>query len=325
VINGKSGEMDVFVRIVTMGGFSAAARALKLTPSAVSKIVSRMEDRLGTQLIDRSTRNIRLTAEGDLYYRQCMRVLSDIEDIERMLGSRQHRPQGILRVNSSVPIARQRILPLLPEFLDRYPDIEIDLNLSDEVVDLMARQADVAIRIAPLQDSSLRARKIFDFRRVVVASPAYLARHGEIREPADLTRHNCLCFNLKSSLNEWPFVQDGQHISVPVSGNTRADNGESLRQLAVAGLGLARLATFIVDDEIRGGRLVPVLEDYHPNDTLAVYAVFFDQKYMPARIRCFVDFLVEKLGGGANDKRIKQQSGTVTTLRTGRAAARPAS
>jgi DNA-binding transcriptional LysR family regulator len=288
--------MELFVRAVGQGSFSSAARALNVTPSAVSKALGRMEDRLGVQLLDRSTRSIRLTAEGQLYYDECQRLIGEIEELERTLGAGRDVPHGRLRVNSSVPIARQHLLPILPEFLARYPDIELDLSMSDEVVDLIDRRADVAIRISPLQDSSLHARKLLDFRRIVVASPAYLAKHGTPLTPADLAAHNCLAFNLKSSLNEWPFIQDGRPFSVAVGGNFSANNGDSLREFVLSGVGIARLASFMIGDDIREGRLVALLEEYHPQDTLGVFAVFFRQKYMPARIRRFVDFLVHKLG-----------------------------
>ncbi|MDO9411099.1 MAG: LysR family transcriptional regulator [Pseudolabrys sp.] len=292
----KSGEMELFVRAVALGSFSSAARMLHVTPSAVSKAVGRMEDRLGVQLLDRSTRSIRLTAEGEVYYRECLRLTFEIDELEKTLGSRRNVPQGKLRVNSSVSIARQHLLPILPQFLERYPQIEIDLSLSDEVVDLVAGQADVALRIGPLQDSALRARKVLDFRRIVVASPAYLARHPAPKTPADLATHNCLGFNLKASLNEWPFIQKGRSFAQPVSGNFKANNGDTLRECVLSGIGIARMGSFMIDDDIRAGRLVPLLEDYHPNDTLSVFAVFFKQKYMPARIRCFVDFLIDGLG-----------------------------
>lgn len=292
----KSGEMELFVRAVALGSFSSAARMLHVTPSAVSKAVARLEGRLGVQLLDRSTRSIRLTDEGQVYYRECLRLTFEIDELERTLGSRRNVPQGRLRVNASVSIARQHILPILPKFLERYPQIEFDLSLSDEVVDLVSGQADVAVRIGPLQDSSLRARKVLDFRRIVVASPAYLARHPAPQKPADLAMHNCLGFNIKASLNEWPFIENGRSFAQPVSGNFKANNGDTLRESVLAGVGIARLGSFMIDNDLRAGRLVPLLEDYHPNDTLSVFAVFFRQKYMPARIRCFVDFLIDGLG-----------------------------
>ena len=297
-----SAEMEVFVRVVASGGFSAAAREMKLTPSAISKLIARLEGRLGVRLLDRSTRSVRLTAEGELYYRHALRVVADIEEIERELSTRRDRPQGPLRVNSSVPIARCCVIPLLPDFLDRYPEIDLDLTLSDAVADLMECGADVAIRIGPLQDSSLRARKLVAFQRVVVASPAYLACHGVPRVPADLRRHNCLSFNLKPSLNEWPFA-GCEDRSIPTSGNIRADNGETLRQLALSGAGIARLATFMVAEDIAAGRLLALLEEFHPGDTLAAFAVFHDRKHMAARIRCFIDFLVGRLGSAPEPAR----------------------
>lgn len=288
--------MEAFVRVVGAGSFSAAARAMKLTPSAVSKLMSRIESQLGVRLIDRSTRQLKLTPEGELFYNRCVKIVADIEDAERAVTEHLMQPRGRLRVNSTIGIGVHRIQPLIPEFLSRFPNIELDLSLSDRVVDLMEEQAEVAIRVGPLQDSSLTARKICESRRVVVASPAYLERKGVPQHPADLLSHNCLTYNLRSTLNEWPFKIDGTVRPLAVRGNFCGNNGETLRHMALGGAGIARLGWFQVGEDVRQRRLIPLLEEFHAGELQGVYAVFFGSRHTSARVRCFVDFLIEKMG-----------------------------
>ncbi|MCL4766060.1 MAG: LysR family transcriptional regulator [Hyphomicrobiaceae bacterium] len=288
--------MEAFIRVVGAGSFSAAARMMKLTPSAVSKLMSRIESQLGVRLIDRSTRQFRLTPEGELYYNRCVKIVAEIEETEYAVTQHLMQPRGRLRVNSTIGIGIHRILPLMPEFLSAFPSIELDLSLSDRVVDLVEEQAEVAIRVGPLQDSSLMARKLCESRRVVVASPVYLERHGTPRHPADLPAHNCLAYNLRPTLNEWPFKIDGGVRPIAVRGNFHGDNGETLRHMALGGAGIARLGWFQVGENVRQGRLVPLLEEFHAGELQGVYAVFFGMRHTSVRVTCFVDFLVEKLG-----------------------------
>src|SRR5262245_11870450 len=252
----RARRIEAFVQVIDAGSFSAAARAMKLSPSAVSKLMSRIESQLGVRLVDRSTRQLRLTPEGELYYERCVRIVSEIEETEQALSERLSQPSGRLGVNSSMAIGLHRIQNLIPEFLARYPKIEIDLSLSDAVIDLMEERAEVAIRVGPLKDTSLKARKICESRRVVVASPAYLDKHGVPRQPRDLTGHNCLAYNLASNLNEWPFRSGGRMANVTVQGNFRGNSGEMLRHMALAGLGVARLGWFQVGEDVQSGRLV---------------------------------------------------------------------
>jgi DNA-binding transcriptional LysR family regulator len=292
----RARRIEAFVQVIDAGSFSAAARAMKLSPSAVSKLMSRIEGQLGVRLVDRSTRQLRLTPEGEMYYERCVRIVSEIEETEQALSERLSQPSGRLGVNSSMAIGLHRIQNLIPEFLARYPKIEIDLSLSDAVIDLMEVRAEVAIRVGPLKDTSLKARKICESRRVVVASPVYLEKHGVPRQPRDLTGHNCLAYNLSSTLNDWPFRSGGRMTSVTVQGNFRGNSGEMLRYMALAGLGIARLGWFQVGEDVQLGRLVPLLEEFHAGELQGIYAVFFGQKHTSARVRCFVDYLVEKLG-----------------------------
>ncbi len=291
----RSGEMEVFIRVVELGGFSAAARALAMTPSAVSKLVARLEARLGVRLLNRSTRQVQLTAEGGVFYERSVRVLADLADAERGAAANDS-PRGRLSVNANVPFGEAALLPLVPAFLERYPEVTLDIVLTDEVIDLIEHRTDVAVRAGPLKSSSLVARKLGATRKSIVASPAYLARHGMPATPADLVRHNCLGFNRTRALNVWPLRQDGQVAALPAVGNTQVSDGASLQRLAVAGVGLARLALFHARDDIAAGRLVLVLEDFNPGDLEEIHAVFLGHGgWLPARVRAFLDFLVENV------------------------------
>jgi DNA-binding transcriptional LysR family regulator len=292
----RSGELEVFVRAVELGGFSAAARALGMTPSAVSKLVARLEARLGARLLNRSTRNLQLTPEGCVFYERGVRVLAELDETERgaAIGA---MPRGRLRVHANVPLGRHYLLPLAPAFLDAHPDITLDIVLTDQVVDLLEQRTDVAIRSGPLKDSQLVARKLGDASMVIVGAPAYLARRGTPRTPADLDAHNRLGFGFARTLNGWPLL-DAQHtrIEVPVAGNALAGDGETLRQLALAGVGLARLAAFQVRDDVAAGRLVVLLDAFNPGDMEPVNALYLGQGgHLPARVRALLDFLAERM------------------------------
>ncbi len=291
----RSGELEVFVRVIETGGFSAAARSLEMTPSAVSKLVARLEQRLGTRLLQRSTRQLQLTPEGCAFYERGLRVLADLEEAERC-ASAHAEPRGRLRVNANVPFGQHFLLPLLPEFLQRHPQVGVDLTLTDEVIDLLEQRTDVAVRAGPLKSSSLVARRLGATRMMIVAAPAYAARHGLPANADALLAHNRLDIGHVRSVQGWPLLQDGQQLRVLPSGNARASNGDALRQLVLGGLGLARLAAFQVQADIAAGRLLPVLEDANPGDLEEVHAVFLGQGgYLPLRVRAFLDFLVENV------------------------------
>lgn len=292
----RSGDMEVFTRVVELGGFSAAARALHMTPSAVSKLIARLEARLGARLFNRSTRRLQLTPEGTAFHERAVRVLADIEAAEREAAAGAV-PRGLLRVNSSVPIGTHYLLPVIPAFLAQYPEIRLDLTLTDTVVDLLEQRADVAVRAGPLRDSRLVARKLGESRVHVVASPEYLARNGPLRTPADLIHHNVMAFNFDRQVQGWPFLDGAGGVThYPQIGNMVVSNGEMMRQLAVEGLGLARHSRYHVDADLRAGRLVTVLEDYNPGDLEPVHAVYIGQGgHLPARVRAFLDFLVANI------------------------------
>ena len=293
-VSGRSGEIAVFAAIVEQGSLSAAARALGLTPSAVSRIVARIEARLGARLLVRTTRSLSPTTEGEVYLRAARRILADMAEVEGAIAD-QGAPRGRLRVTASLAHGWLDVVPLLGDFTARHPGILIDLILSDRIIDILGGQADVAIRFGHLADSPLTARKLGETGRVVVAAPGYLARHGMPLLPYDLLDHNCLSFNFRRAEPGWPFRRDGRDFALSVTGTIEANNGETLAQLACAGVGIARVGRFAVADDIAAGRLVPLLEDYNPQDHEALHAVFVGGSTMPARVRVFVDYLVERL------------------------------
>ncbi|MEE3663185.1 LysR family transcriptional regulator [Brenneria sp. g21c3] len=291
----RSGELEVFVQAIELGGFSAAARACGMTPSAVSKLVARLERRLGTRLLNRSTRQLQLTPEGCVFYERGVRILADLNEAERC-ASAHATPRGRLRVNANVPFAHHFLLPLVPEFLASYPDVTLDIVATDEVIDILEQRTDVAVRAGPLKSSNLLARKLGQTRMTIVAAPDYLQRHGTPSTPDELTRHNRLGANYARVQRGWPLRYAGEDIEVPVTGNVQASDGEALRRLALAGVGLARLAAFQVRDDIAAGRLRPVLEDLNPGDNEEMHAVFVGQGgYLPLRVRALLDFLVERV------------------------------
>ena len=292
----RSTEMEVFVRVVESGGLSAAARALKLTPSAVSKLMSRLEARLGARLLNRSTRKLQLTPEGAGFYARSVQVLADIAEAERevLAGA---APRGRVRVNSVVDIGRNLLLPLVPGFLERHPEVTLDIVLTDQVVDLLDEQADVAIRVGDLRSSSLTARKLGESRAVVVASPEYLARRGTPTRLEDLARHHQMDFTFTRSVRNWPFrLPSGEVVYMPGVGGVQLGDGESVRRLALAGGGLARLSVFSAAADIKAGRLVAVLEDFNPGDKLQLHAVFLGAGgRLPARVRALIDYLAANM------------------------------
>ena len=292
-VGGRSGEMAVVVAVAQEGSLSAAARALGLTPSAVSRIIARAEQRLGSRLLLRTTRAIRFTAEGETYLRGARRILADMAEVEEAIAD-QGVPRGRLRISAALGHGRQAIVPLVAAFSARYPEIVVDLTLSDEVADILGGQADVAVRFGHLPDSLLTARRIGDTGQVIVASPDYLQRHGTPQVPEDLLRHNCLRFNFRRAEPNWPFIRKGEALSLKVCGNIECSSGEALAQLARLGAGIDRIGEFSVAADLQNGNLIALLDDWNPGDREPIHAVFVGGATMPARVRVFVDFLLEQ-------------------------------
>lgn len=292
-------DMAVFAEVVAAGGFSAAARRLSLSKSAISRRVGELEERLGVRLLNRTTRRISLTEVGRAYHERCLRILSDIEETERAVTNLQLLPRGILKITAPVTFGIRHLAPAVAAFLDRHPDIEIDLDLNDRYVDLVEEGYDLAVRIGRLRDSALVARRLCASRRAVVASPAYLARHGTPRVPDDLASHACLHYTLAPAADQWLFRTEpgsSELKSIRTKARLRTNNGDLLREAAIAGNGIAVLPTFIIGDAIRAGRLEVLLAD-HEGPPDAVQAVYAANRHLSAKVRTFVEFLASRFGG----------------------------
>lgn len=287
-------ELAVLAAIVDAGSISAAAEQLGQTVSAVSRALSRLEHKLGTTLMRRSTRRLELTEEGQFFLGRARKVLDAVEEAEEELAQRRDQPAGRLRVNAASPFVLHVLVPLVAGFRARYPQIQLELNSSDQIIDLLEQRTDVALRIGPLADSTLHARPMGSFRLRMLASPAYLAAHGTPRTVADLARHQLLGFTQPESLNAWPLRWEGGD-RYPIAPTLSASSGETLRQLALAGQGLVTLSDFMTRADQVAGTLVPVLEAHTVDVRQPVHAVYYRNTALASRIRCFLDHLAEQI------------------------------
>lgn len=294
-MDNRTGEIEAFLRSIEGGSFAAAAKSLRQTPSAVSRSVARLESRLGVRLLTRTTRSLSVTAEGEKFRMQAQKILMDLDELERSFATDKIEPRGRLRVSCSTPFGVHRLLPAMPEFLERYPKVIVDLSLTDALVDLVSERTDIAIRHGRLRDSSLRARKLGSSGWMVVASPSYLQRHGTPKTPADLDQHNCLNFNFRRSVEGWTFRVGARTRQHHVVGNFYGNSGEALRLMALGGAGITRLGDFLVNDDVRAGRLVPLLQQYVKADREEIHALYVGHARLAARVRVFMDFLVERV------------------------------
>jgi DNA-binding transcriptional LysR family regulator len=290
-----------YVAVVDAGSFSAAAERLGQTPSGVSRSVSRLESQLGMSLITRTTRRLDLTEEGEWLLARARKVLSDLQDTEEQLAARLSQPSGLVRVNAATPVLDHLVAPLAADFLDAYPLVRLELMSGETVIDLIEERADVAIRIGPLADSTLNARRLGTSRLRLLASPEYLARHGTPDNIDKLSDHRLLGFTAPASLNIWPLPQPGGD-GLPVQPAIAASSGETLRHLALANVGIVCLAEFLTRDDVPSGRLVPILESVTLPWTQPVWAVFYKQGALASRVAALVNFLAQRLAGGILDK-----------------------
>lgn len=289
--------MRLFAKVVETGSFSAAARQLALTPSSASRQLSALEDGLGTRLLNRTTRKLSLTEAGSLYFERTRQILADIDEAEAAVLEMQAAPRGTLKLNVPVVLGRRYIAPTLPDFLARYPDVRVDLTVTDHYVDLIEEGADLAIRVGGPREQSFIVRKLATMARVLCASPEYLKAHGTPRRPDDLTRHNCLVYRLRPGEAAWRLDgADGTH-EIAVAGNFAANNAESIAAATTAGLGIGLLPIWVVGREIQDERLCVVLADYHAHpsgyaeDLCAVYP---HGRNLSAKVRAYVDFIAEQ-------------------------------
>lgn len=287
------GAMRAFIRVVQIGSFSAAARETNTSQATISKRVAALEAQLGVKLMMRTSRDHSLTEAGAEFYEKCVAILTELEEAESDARSRVASPRGLLRVTTAFPLGRLLIAPLLTDFLSRYPEIKLDLALSDSHVDLTREGFDIAIRAQKLQDSSLNARELFKNPMFLIASPSYLKQHGVPRTPEELVDHNCIVYSELSTQNSWHFTHENNDISVQVNGNFQCDNGDTILTAAVAGVGFAVLPYWMIKSHLDAGELQVVMSDFQPS-TLPVNAVYPHSRYLPLKVRCFIDFLIEE-------------------------------
>lgn len=288
-------EMEAFLAVAEAGGFTAAARTLRLSPSAVSKLVSRLEDRLGARLLQRTTRQVALTAEGRLYLEQARGIVAEIDAVEASVGGAEAEPRGLLRITTAHGFGMAQIMPLIGAFTARYPRVEVQIDFSDHFVDLVTEGYDVGVRLGHVQDEALIARKLAEHRRMLCAAPAYLARHGVPRQPEDLAQHRAIFSSNAPVINEWPLTRaDGSvgRFAPPMAVAT--NSGDAMYRLILEGVGIGNTADFLAHEDIAAGRLVTVLDDRLVSATWPVHAVYPARKHLAAKVRRFVDFLAER-------------------------------
>ncbi|AHC37835.1 MULTISPECIES: LysR family transcriptional regulator [unclassified Pseudomonas] len=290
----RSDELQIFVSVIECGSISAAAEQVGQTPSAVSRTLSRLEAKLETTLINRTTRRMDLTEEGKYFFEQAKLILAQMDELEERLSSRQKNPAGRLRINAAVPFMLHGIVPYIAEFRSLYPDIQLELNSDDLIIDLLEQSTDIAIRIGALADSTLHARSLGWSPLHILASPAYLKQHGAPTTVAELADHTLLGFTQTETLNHWPLrhVEGDRWLIQP---GIAASSGETLRQLALEGQGICCLSNFMTVDDINAGRLVPVLESFNSGYRQPIHAVFYRNSQLALRIQCFLDFIQAKL------------------------------
>jgi DNA-binding transcriptional LysR family regulator len=287
----KLESLRAFAKVVELGSFSEAGRALRLSRSAVSKYIGELEDELGVQLLNRTTRRVSPTENGQAYFERVLGILGDLDAADQAVTQLQATPRGLLRVNAPMSFGTLQLGPAIAEFMQLYPELRIQLVLSDENVDPLQDGLDVTLRIADLESSSLIARKIVPIARVICASPDYFGARGVPSHPNDLRDHNCLTYGFLSTGNQWKLSgKDGDHWIQP-SWTLCVNNAEVLRDAAVAGRGIALLPVFIGQDALQAGRLRTCLDDYHA-PPLALYALYPPTRHLALKVRLFIDFLV---------------------------------
>ena len=288
-------DIAVFVQVVRDGSFTKAADRLELSRSVVSKYVTRLEERLGARLLNRTTRRLSLTEAGRVFYERSRRGLEEIEEAETEVSRLQGEARGLLRVNSPMSFGILHVAPLLPEFLAENPEVSVDMNLDDRKVDVIEEGFDVSIRITDLPDSSLVARRLGPCRHAIVAAPAYLEKHGVPRAPDDLRDHNIIAYQYQESATDWHFLTaDKKQITVPVSGSIQMNNSLALREALLGGIGITRTPTFVVGEDIAAGKLVSLLTDYQTLE-VSIYLVYPQRRHLSPKVRAFVDFVAVRI------------------------------
>lgn len=287
-------SMSVFRRVAEAGSFSVVTRETGMSQPTVSKHVAALEKRLGTKLINRSTRQLNLTEAGKQYYERCTQILDELAEAEASLRQQQSQPTGTLRVNTPVTFGRLQIVPRLWDFLARYPDLKIELIMDDHSIDLVKEGVDMAIRVGVLADLNLIANKIGTSPRVTVASPNYLATKGEPQTLMDLKRHDCIVYTLLTTQNGWHFTGPRGKEKIRVRGRFSTNNPDAIREAALAGMGIAVTPIWLINNYVEQGQLKVILKDYTPTP-FEIHTLYPERRFVPAKVRCFINYLREAL------------------------------
>ena len=287
--------MKVYCSVVENASLVNAARALNISPSVVSKQLSALEDRLGVRLLNRTTRRVSVTEIGTAYYDRCKRIIGDVDEAEIVISRSHSQPRGMLRITAPSTFAHRHVTPHLPKFIDRYPEVEVQVQVTDRIVDLVDDGIDLAIRIAPLKDSSLIARRLAPNHRSIVAAPEYLKIRGIPGSPEDLLQHALVTWPPGNLVNDWHFLIDGKEQMIRTKGAISMNNGDSILSTVLAGGGLAMMNSFMTGEYVQDGRLLPIMEDYVRED-IPIYAVYPSSRHLSPKVRAFVDFLLESYG-----------------------------
>lgn len=287
------GDLEVFVRVIAAGSMSTAARDLGLSPAVVSKRIKRLEDKLGTRLLQRTTRQISLTEAGQGFYERVLTVLGGLEEAEAYASGRSSEVNGTLKISAPTSFGRMHVAPHLKPFMQAHPDLTINLVLSDELTDIVGGGFDLAIRIAGLNDSSLVAKRLASVRRVLCASPAYIAEYGLPKNLDDLKAHRCLPAH---NHEHWRLEGADGQVSLRPEGQLITNSSEVIREAVIAGLGIALRSTWDIGAELKSGKLVQVLPDYESSRSVALFAVYPTRQFLPAKVRLFIDYVAELYG-----------------------------
>ncbi|MFL6708511.1 MAG: LysR family transcriptional regulator [Massilia sp.] len=288
--------LEVFVEVVQKNGFARAADALDTSPANVTRIIADLESHLGTRLLNRSSRRMSLTESGQGLFERAKVIVEDMAEIEAIASSSVLAPRGLLRINAPLSFGVLQLAPLWPLFMAQYPDIELQVSLIDRVVDIVEEGYDLAIRISRAGSTAHAARRLATSRNICCASPAYLARHGAPATPAELKQHNCIGYSYSASADEWRFADAAGHPHpVTVSCSLHANNGDTARAAALAGAGIIWQPTFLIGDDLRSGRLLPILPGFHLPD-IDILAVYPSRHHLSAKVRVMIDFLAARFG-----------------------------
>jgi len=289
-------QMILFARVAKAGSFSAAARTLKQTPSAVSRQIGQLEDRVGVRLLNRSNHGLVITEEGQAFLQRCIEISDRVFEAETFANAMNGQPKGRLKLVSTVAFGKSQLVPLIPDFLSRYRDVSVSLELTDRKIDLSADNVDLAIRFSEqVEDDRVIARKLARNRRLICASPRYLDRFGTPSQLTDLERHNCLQLSTIDSWNDWRIKDPRTGRTVVLGGNIEVNSADGIYHAALAGAGIARLSTYLINDDIRSGRLVHLFPDYE-DDRSDIVAIYSEKKNLSPKIRAFIDHLVAMIG-----------------------------